>query len=378
LPERIGRRVFFDQPGAHVFLAYVGDAHEAKRILGDAERHFTPLCRAALASAHCRMRLSRFLPSTMPQVIDYEHGISAIDSGYHRPMLDAIHLLVEGDRAAIVDTGTNHSVPLVIEAMRRKGLAPEQVDYVILTHIHLDHAGGAGLFMRAFPNATLTVHPRGARHMADPARLIAGTIAVYGEGPTREMYGDILPVPAARILATPHAFSIRLAGRELRFLDTPGHARHHVAILDTRSGHAFAGDVFGLSYREMDQDGRQFIVPTSSPAQFDPAPYHRSIDLVAGLKPEAVYVTHYSQVRDIRAKAEVLHRLVDAHAELALRERHAGAARPARLREGVKRLFLEEARRWGSRLPDARILEIHANDVELNAQGLGFWLDSLR
>jgi len=313
----------------------------------------------------------------MPQVVDYEHGISAIDSGYHRPMLDAIHLMVEGDRAAIIDTGTNSSVPLVLAALREKGLRPEQVDYVILTHIHLDHAGGAGRFMREFPKATLTVHPRGARHMADPGRLIAGTVAVYGEEPTRRMYGDILPVPAERILETPHGASIRLAGRELQFLDTPGHARHHVAVFDTKSGHVFAGDVFGLSYREMDQDGRQFIVPTTSPVQFDPAPYHRSIDLILGLKPDAVYVTHYSQIRDIPAKGAVLHRLVDAHAELGLRERNAGAARPERLREGVKRIVLEEARRWGSRLSDARVLEIYSNDIALNAQGLGFWLDSL-
>ena len=231
--------------------------------------------------------------------------------------------------------------------------------------------------MREFPNATLTVHPRGARHMADPARLIAGTVAVYGEAPTRQMYGDILPIPVERILETPHASAIRLAGRELQFLDTPGHARHHVAIRDTRSGHIFAGDVFGLSYREMDQDGRQFIVPTSSPAQFDPAPYHRSIDLIREANPEAVYITHYSQIRDVQTKGAVLHRLVDAHAELGLREKDAGAARPERLREGVKRIFLEEARRWGSRLPDARVLDIYSNDVELNALGLGFWLDSL-
>jgi glyoxylase-like metal-dependent hydrolase (beta-lactamase superfamily II) len=323
------------------------------------------------------MRLSQYPPGTMPQVIDYEHGISAIDSGYQRPMLDAIHLMVEGGHAAIIDTGTNHSVPLVLEAMRRKGLKREQVDYVILTHIHLDHAGGAGQFMQEFPNATLTVHPRGARHMAAPGKLIAGTVAVYGEAATRRMYGDILPVPVKRILETPHASSIRLNGRELQFLDTPGHARHHVAIRDSKSGHVFAGDVFGLSYREMDEGGRQFIVPTSSPVQFDPEPYHRSIDLILRLKPEAVYVTHYSQIRDIQAKGAVLHRLVDAHAELGLREKDAGAARPLRLREGVKRIFLAEARRWGSHLPDARILDIYSNDVELNAQGLGFWLDSL-
>jgi len=314
----------------------------------------------------------------MTPVVDYPYGISAVDSGYYRPKLDAIHLIVEGDRAAIVDTGTNHSVPLVLQALREKGVQPEQVDYVVLTHVHLDHAGGAGRFMRACPNAKLTVHPRGARHMADPARLVAGTVGVYGEAATRRMYGEILPVPAARIVETPHASSIRLNGRELEFLDTPGHCRHHVAIRDARSGHIFAGDVFGLSYREMDQDGRQFVFPTTSPAQFDPAPYHRSVDRILECAPAAVYVTHYSQLVDIAAKGEVLHRLIDAQAELALSVRDAGEKRPALLQAGVERIVLAEARRWGSRLSDARILDVYVNDVELNAQGLGYWLDSLQ
>lgn len=314
----------------------------------------------------------------MTQVVDYPYGISAVDSGYFRPKLDAIHLIIEGDRAAIVDTGTNHSVPLVMQVLRDKGLQPEQVDYVLLTHVHLDHAGGAGLFMRTCPNAKLTVHPRGARHMSDPSRLVAGTVGVYGEAATRRMYGDILPVPAARIVETPHASSIRLNGREFEFLDTPGHCRHHVAIRDATSGHIFAGDVFGLSYREMDQDGRQFIIPTTSPAQFDPEPYHRSVDLILGLAPAAVYVTHYSQVLDIAAKGAVLHRLIDAQAELALSVRDAGETRAALLQAGVARIVLAEARRWGSRLSDERVLDIYVNDVELNAQGLGHWLDSLQ
>src|SRR5450759_2169912 len=135
----------------------------------------------------------------MAYVIDYEFGISAIDSGYQRPLLDAIHMIVEGGRVAIIDTGVNSSVPRVLAALRDKGLRPEQVDYVILTHIHLDHAGGAGLLLAQLPNARLTVHPRGARHMVDPGKLIAGTIAIYGKEPTRRMYGDILSVPAERI-----------------------------------------------------------------------------------------------------------------------------------------------------------------------------------
>jgi len=310
-------------------------------------------------------------------MIDYGHGITAIDSGYVRPQLDAIHLVAERGRAAIVDTGTNHSAPAVLAALAAKGIPPEAVDYVILTHVHLDHAGGAGRLMRAFPNAALTVHPRGARHVADPSKLVAGTVAVYGEAETHRLYGEILPVDPARILETPDGSSIRLAGRELVFHDTPGHARHHVAIHDTRSGRVFTGDVFGLSYRELDDGPRQFIFPTSSPVQFDPEPYHRSIDRIAGLAPDAVYLTHYGEVRDVQPKAALLHRVVDAHAALALRFKDAGDERYALLEAGVRELLLAEVRRYGTPLGEARVLEVYGMDVALNAQGLVAWLDAL-
>jgi len=313
----------------------------------------------------------------MSQVIDYQHGISAIDSGYQRELLDAIHLVVEGGRVAIVDTGVASSVPRVMDALRAKGLAPEQVDYVILTHIHLDHAGGAGLLLSKLPNAMLTVHPRGARHMADPRRLMESTIAVYGAEEARRTYGELVPVPRERMIETAHGSSLALNGRTFTFFDTPGHARHHVCILDSRSGQLFAGDTFGLSYRELDYEGRQFTFPSTSPTQFEPEAFHRSLDLIAGLKPGAIYVTHYSQVHDVQRMAGDMHRLVDAHADLARRERGAGAARHERLKAGVKQIILDEAQRQGWPLSRERVLEIFAGDIELNAQGLGNWLDAL-
>ena len=313
----------------------------------------------------------------MADIIDYEYGISAVDAQVQRPRLNAIHLLAEGDRVAVIDTANNHATPLVLEALRSKRLAPENVDYVILTHIHLDHAGGAGLLMVRFPNAKLTVHPRGARHMADPRRLMEGTIAVYGKERAKRMYGEIIPVPEDRIIETPDGAHISLGGRELRFVETPGHARHHLSVHDTRSGHVFAGDTFGLSYREIDRGDRQFIFPTTSPVQFDPQPLRRSIDTLLELRPPAIYVTHFGQVRDGPRLASDLKRLVDAHEQLALRERHTGAARHGRLRTGVERIVLEEAERssWGLKGREAR--EVFAGDIELNAQGLGNWLDSL-
>jgi glyoxylase-like metal-dependent hydrolase (beta-lactamase superfamily II) len=313
----------------------------------------------------------------MSDVTDYEFGISAIDSGYQRPRLDAIHLVVEGGRAAVIDTGVNSSVPRVLDALRAKGIAPAQVDYVVLTHIHLDHAGGAGLLLSRLPNAMLTVHPRGARHIIDPAKLIASTIAVYGADAMERTYGQIVPVPRSRVIETPHGSSINLNGREFVFYDTPGHARHHVCAFDAKSGHLFAGDTFGLSYRELDYDGRQFIFPTSSPTQFDPVAEHCSLDLIRGLNPGAIYVTHYSQVRDIARLADDMHRLVDAHEQLARRERRAGAMRHARLKAGVADMVLNEARRHGWRLAREEVLEVFAGDIELNAQGLAIWLDTL-
>ena len=309
-------------------------------------------------------------------IIDYEHGVSAVDSAYLRPRLDAIHLIIENGRAAVIDCAVNSSVPHILQALRAKGLDEAAVDYVVLTHVHLDHAGGAGLLMSKLPNARLTVHPRGTRHIVDPSRLIESTIAVYGERHMREIYGDILPVDAARILETPHAATITLNGRQLVFFDTPGHARHHVSVRDEKSGHVFAGDTFGLSYRELDCDGRHFVLPTSSPVQFDPAAAHASVDLIAGLRPAAVYVTHYSQVREIDRLAADMHRLLDAYTALARGAGAPEATRHARLKAGMTDIVRSEARRQGWKLGTEAILEVFAGDIELNAQGLGIWADT--
>jgi glyoxylase-like metal-dependent hydrolase (beta-lactamase superfamily II) len=311
----------------------------------------------------------------MQAISDYEYGISAIDSGYGRPQLAAIHLVVEDGRAALIDTGNYAAVAHVLAALQAKGLGRESVDYVILTHIHLDHAGGAGALMAELPNAQLVVHPRGARHMIDPSRLLAGVAEVYGEEATRRMYGALVPVPAERVIEATHERLLALAGRELLFLDTPGHARHHLSVVDRRSGHAFTGDTFGLSYRELDRDGMQFIFPTTSPVHFEPRQLHASIGLIESFAPAAVYVTHYGQVRDVPRLAADMHRLIDAHVALALAERDAGQARHARLVAGLWQILFGEARRYGWTLPRERLREVFDTDIELNAQGLGVWLD---
>jgi glyoxylase-like metal-dependent hydrolase (beta-lactamase superfamily II) len=265
-----------------------------------------------------------------------------------------------------VDVGTAYSVPALLHALDARGVAREAVEYVILTHVHLDHAGGAGQLMEALPAARLVVHPRGARHMVDPSRLWAGASEVYGEEAMRRSYGSLVPVPAARVVEAPDGFALELGGRPLVFLDTPGHARHHVCIWDEASRSMFTGDTFGLSYRELASDRGAFILPTTTPVQFEPEALKVSIDRLVSHGPRAMLLTHYSQVTEVERLAADLHRQTDELVAL---------GRASRLRAGVRELFLGWARDHGTPLPPERIGELLALDVELNAQGLEVWLD---
>ncbi|MCX7185093.1 MAG: MBL fold metallo-hydrolase [Nitrosospira sp.] len=311
----------------------------------------------------------------LPRITDYDHGISTIDAQYHRPGLVAIHLLIEGDTAALVDTGTAFSVPGVIEILQRKDLAPEKVAYVFLTHIHLDHAGGASEFMRCLPNAKLVVHPRGARHMADPSRLIAGATAVYGAAEFGRMYGEIRPIDADRIIEAPDGFRIDLNGRPLLFLDTPGHARHHYCIFDEHSRSFFTGDTFGVSYREFDVNGMEFIFPTTTPVQFDPVAAHASLNRLMSYDPDHAFLTHYGRISHLPRHAGEMHDLIDAHVAIARKVRGPTPDRHTALVEELGVLLFQRLTAHGCKLPREQIHELLRMDLDLNALGLENWLD---
>jgi len=311
----------------------------------------------------------------MPDFLqDLGDGIHAVDTGFQRDHFDAAYLLVENGRAAFIDTGTNHAVPRLLGALQALGLPVEAVDWVIPTHVHLDHAGGAGLLMDSLPQARLLVHPRGARHLIDPSALYQGALAVYGQEEMERSYGRLLGVPAERVTSSEDGLRVQLGGRELLLLDTPGHARHHHCIWDAKSRGCFTGDTFGLSYREFDTERGAWIMPTSTPVQFEPEALVASIERLLALGPEQMFLTHYGRVGEVERLAELL--LAQIGAMVALAQGLRGhAQRHEALKNGLRELYLDGLARHGCRLPRERQEQLLAMDIELNAQGLGVWLD---
>jgi len=305
---------------------------------------------------------------------DLGDGVHAIDTGFHRDAFDAAYLLVRRGRAAFVDTGTNFALPRLLGALDAVGLGRDAVDWVIPTHVHLDHAGGVGALMRELPRARLLVHPRGQRHLIDPSALYQGALAVYGAEEMARSYGELLPVPAERVQASADGMTIDLGGSALRLIDTPGHAKHHHCIWDDSTRGWFTGDTFGISYREFDTDRGAWIMPTSTPVQFEPDALRHSVQRLLAAQPACMYLTHYGRVTAVPQLAERVLGLLDGVVQLGERER-AATGRHQRLKDGLLALYLDSLAGHGCRFGADQVTQLLSVDLELNAQGMAAWLD---
>jgi glyoxylase-like metal-dependent hydrolase (beta-lactamase superfamily II) len=305
---------------------------------------------------------------------DLGHGVHAIDTGFQRPRFDAAYLVVQDGRGAFIDTGTNFAVPRLLGLLDALGLASDAVDHVIPTHVHLDHAGGVGALMRELPAATLWVHPRGARHLVDPAQLYAGALAVYGAEEMARSYGELVPVPAERVRTTDDGGHILLAGRPLEVAHTPGHARHHHCIWDAATQGWFTGDTFGLSYRELDTDRGAWIVPTSTPVQFEPDALKDSVLRLLARNPACMYLTHYGRVADVQRLGALFLSLLEQTVCL-VKTVTPGPQRHATLVKLLANLYADSLKDHGCSADKQQIIDWLALDIELNAQGIGIWLD---
>ncbi|MCB1876200.1 MAG: MBL fold metallo-hydrolase [Chromatiales bacterium] len=315
---------------------------------------------------------------SVPDVIELDHQIACIDTGYGRPRLAACYLVESGNHAAFIDTGTAHSTAGLLGLLHERGISPEHVDYVIPTHVHLDHAGGAGSLMHYLPRAKLVIHPRGARHMIDPSALQTGATEVYGEERFHESFGELYPIAAERVIEAPDGFRLDLNGRQLEFLDSPGHARHHFCVYDSLSQGFFTGDTFGLSYREFDTEQGAFVFATTTPVQFEPDAWMNTLDRLMGYRPQRMYLTHFGEVIDVERLADDLRRSIETFAGIARDEARAGKDDlHGRIAAAMQDTLLQGLKQHGCRLSGETLRVLLEMDVELNTQGLLVWLQRL-
>jgi glyoxylase-like metal-dependent hydrolase (beta-lactamase superfamily II) len=228
-------------------------------------------------------------------------GIQGLTAGF----------LIEGPQAALVEAGAQSSAPTVIDALKSAGVGSQDIRWLVVTHIHLDHAGAVGDLAAAFPNATVVVHEKGARHLADPTRLIDSAGRVYG-ALLDSLYGRLLPVPSERLLAATDGQTLDVgAGRRLRIVDSPGHAKHHQAVLEEASGTLMVGDAVGVQLSQADG-----LRPATPPPDFDLELAVRSLHRFRALRPQHLVLTHFGAVNDIEATLATaedgLHHWVDA------------------------------------------------------------------
>ena len=302
-------------------------------------------------------------------------GVSVIDSGYFSKDFAAIYIIQQNNKVAIIETGTTYSISNVQIALEKIHLSFVDVAYIIPTHVHLDHAGGAGELMKQCQNASLIVHPRGARHMIDPTKLIAGAMAVYGKQKFKKLYGEIIPIEASRVIEAVDNFILDFDGRELKFIDTPGHAKHHFCIWDKQTESMFTGDTFGISYRDLDHKDEIYIFPSTSPVQFDPEELIKSIHKIMEYNPQRVCLTHFAAIRPTH---KVVEQLIDGiHFVSNLAKKYATEDDAKLLiHNDMMSYFLKGFKKIGVKDLDfcRERLEL---DVKINTLGLIYWQQNI-
>jgi glyoxylase-like metal-dependent hydrolase (beta-lactamase superfamily II) len=303
--------------------------------------------------------------------------IIPVDCNYVEEGFASAYLMVhegpQGWRGFFVECNTNHAIPFLKEAALREGLSPLQIDGLVITHVHLDHAGGAGLFLQEFPNAKLYAHPRAARHAIDPSKLIASATQVYGEAFMKECYGTILPCPSDRVVILEDgdeidwsSAAVKLPTKHLR-----GHANHHLVVIEPTSRTLFSGDSFGVSYPRINQHQGILALPSTSPTDFDGEAALSSIDWILSLNLNRVGLTHFGFLigAEITIAGMQLKDYLKHSIELLARIRQDSTMNEEKVFQElvawVKDYFLKR-----KLMLDSKDLEFLKIDLKVNAQGL--------
>jgi glyoxylase-like metal-dependent hydrolase (beta-lactamase superfamily II) len=294
-----------------------------------------------------------------------------IDCDYVGPQFAAAYLREEAGEVAFIETNTTLAVPKMLATLEREGLSREQVKFVVVTHVHLDHAGGASALMKACPNATLLAHPRAAKNLIDPSKLVASATQVYGQEVFTKLYGVIEPIDAARVKSLDDGATETLGGATLTFLHTRGHANHHFVGHDSKENVVFTGDTFGLVYPALQRAGR-FAYPSTSPTDFDGPAAIASLRRVVDLKPRAVGLTHFGLFDDVEVIAEQLVPWLERATAMVAQAAATGDEHNTleqRFKWQLESMF-EDAALKRNLVLTAEERQIIRFDLELNSQGL--------
>lgn len=302
-----------------------------------------------------------------------KHRTVTIDCDYLMARFAASYLITQGDRAAFIDNNTTHAVPKLLEALTQTGLSPAQVDWIIITHVHLDHASGSAALMEACPNARLLCHPRAAPHVIDPSKLAASARQVYGDAEFERLYSEIRPIPASRVRAMEDGERLEWGSRPLRFLHTRGHANHHFCVHDETEHAIFTGDAFGLAYPDLQTNGL-FILPSTSPTDFDAPLAREALDRIVATGARRAYLTHFGAVHDLEEGRRQLREHLDFSEALLEQAEHSPLPDPE-----LDSFCEQRLRAWllsrppllqASPADRARFEGLLKLDLELNAQGI--------
>lgn len=290
-------------------------------------------------------------------------GIPEVSSAY----------IIKDKQNAIIETGASHSIPQILKALDLLEISREDVDWIIVTHIHLDHSGGAGHLLHYLPNAKIIVHPRGARHLIDPTKLIASAKEVYKDSFER-IYHPILPVPEEKVVIVTDGMRLGLNSREFLFIDSPGHAKHHLTVYDSKTKGIFCGDAVGMALAPLARMGIEYFVPFTTPTQFNPNVMMGTLSRLANFQPDRLYFTHFGYNDHAQAVIERMKEIIPKYTEI---------ARSAYEQEPTQQAILDALRQYhygelrGLGVPESHsIFEILETEWELNAQGLFLYLQS--
>jgi glyoxylase-like metal-dependent hydrolase (beta-lactamase superfamily II) len=306
-----------------------------------------------------------------PVVFPVADGITAIDTFMGGRARSTAAYVLDAAEPTLVETGPGTSVEPVAEALDRLGVEPRALAHIVLTHIHLDHAGGVGQLAARFPSATVWVHERGAPHLVDPSRLVASTARVWGEREMRELFGPAEPVADERVRPLHDADVIRMGDRQLEVLDTPGHASHHAALVDSRTGAVFTGDALGIHVPDL-----PVLRPATPPPEFELERYVTSIERIRAATRSVLLFAHFGPLPDVDATCDLAIRRVRDWAsvvKVALRT----TEDPDELAARLETAALDDIESGAEATLDLEMLEDRLrllSSIRMNAQGLArYW-----